>query len=67
VGIRSDTATFSVATIRSWWENEGKICLGTTTTQECNFFRQNDIPNKKGIQIKKQVLRKEASCRNFAQ
>jgi hypothetical protein len=25
VGISSDTAAFSVATIRSWWENEGKI------------------------------------------
>jgi transposase len=25
VGISSDTAAFSVATIRSWWENEGKL------------------------------------------
>jgi hypothetical protein len=24
VGISSDTAAFSVATIRSWWANEGK-------------------------------------------
>jgi hypothetical protein len=31
VGISSDTASFSVATIRSWWENDGKILYPKAT------------------------------------
>lgn len=31
VGTSSDTAAFSVATIRSWWENEGKISYPKAT------------------------------------
>ena len=31
VGTSSDTAAFSVATIRSWWENDGKISYPKAT------------------------------------
>lgn len=31
VGISSDTAAFAVATIRCWWENEGKVLFPTST------------------------------------
>jgi transposase len=31
IGISSDTAAFSVATIRSWWENDGKILYPKAT------------------------------------